>query len=884
MLEVLWNTLSGPAQALCIGAAGDLLATLTHGRLTREQSGQVLAPFYQSWRDGLLKSQDDDKLAGAFRDFFSKVPVKHQFKLLFTGQYALVNFENLEDALAASCQWAGAMVPDGNLTRMLEGPLLALNALHPNDLVAKSIQDLRSREPSQQNHSLARRAYYTYLRTEYQEKPLQGLPFMRQRTHVDLKSIYVTARLQSAEGEPFSADGCLTGPPRQVILGGPGSGKTTLLQHLALTLAEPDATLLPIFYRALEYDKDVEHGGDFWQCLHRFLERSGQLRLPHGFFEHARQKGLAVFVDGLDEVTTARRATLMTAISHLELPDHCRVLVTSRPAEYERSPFSATHYGHSRLQDFDDDEIQACIRNWRRLHETSPEVTQQAVADLWESLKAIDGLLAMARNPLMLTLIVLVHWNRGQLPHGRLRLYEDCADCLLERWDTSKDLKPVLNPDQKREFLGRVAYQLQSQAKPGDLGEGSFSLRITRTRLIEDLEEFLKSKGKDTSLATELVERFVERDAILAKFEEKNGNVNLGFFHRQFQEFFAACHIAEKSKRPPAEEVWNHVDDPGWQETLYMVVAKLPVYSRDPLLTRLLRESRVGFALASVTVATAGELNEGTWLERLVRFLAKYTWEGRGLAHMPASECAGVCHGGEGSAETCEIIDAIFKDRRDARVMAAAFELAQACGMTALVEAFLKEHETEERDMVTVAAGEFIYQKYERLTLPAFQIDRHPVTNRDFEQMAPGHQREKYSDQDIQPVIDVNWYEARLYARWRGCRLPDEREWEKAASGTDGREYPWAGKFDAAKCNTSESKIGKTTPVGSYPQGASPYGCQDMAGNVWEWMESDYHDWSKVLRGGAWNFSREVARSAYRGNSRPAYGFGIIGFRCARTT
>lgn len=74
---------------------------------------------------------------------------------------------------------------------------------------------------------------------------------------------------------------------RHVILGGPGSGKTTLLQHLTLTLAEPDARLLPIFYRALEYSQDLERG-DFWQCLHRYLERTAQLRLPHGFFE--RQK------------------------------------------------------------------------------------------------------------------------------------------------------------------------------------------------------------------------------------------------------------------------------------------------------------------------------------------------------------------------------------------------------------------------------------------------------------------------------------------------------------------------------------------------------------------------------------------------------------------
>ena len=113
----------------------------------------MLAPFYKSRRDGLLKSQDYDKLALAFKDFFAKPPVKDQFDLLFTGQYALVTFDVLEDALAASCEWAGAKVPDGNLTQMLEAPLLALTALHPNDLA-------------------------------FRQKPLRGLPAMGKRTHV----------------------------------------------------------------------------------------------------------------------------------------------------------------------------------------------------------------------------------------------------------------------------------------------------------------------------------------------------------------------------------------------------------------------------------------------------------------------------------------------------------------------------------------------------------------------------------------------------------------------------------------------------------------------------------------------------------------------------
>ncbi|HLB63642.1 MAG TPA: SUMF1/EgtB/PvdO family nonheme iron enzyme [Anaerolineales bacterium] len=198
----------------------------------------------------------------------------------------------------------------------------------------------------------------------------------------------------------------------------------------------------------------------------------------------------------------------------------------------------------------------------------------------------------------------------------------------------------------------------------------------------------------------------------------------------------------------------------------------------------------------------------------------------------------------------------------------------------------------DHRPMVVVPAGEFLAgEDRVKVSVAAFYIDRFPVTNADYKKFVetthweePAHWRRSTwpEGKADHPVVQVNWDSAVAYAQWAGKRLPTEEEWEKAARGTDGRVWPWGSTFVRDRCNTSETEIWDTTPVGNYsPGGDSPYGVADMAGNVWEWIGGKPSPLRMPLRGGDWLDDAQQATTYYRRMHTPKRKNDFVGFRCA---
>jgi len=753
---------------------------------------------------------------------------------------------------------------------------------------------------------------------------------------------------EQTETVSVSVNEALAAHNHLVVLGDPGSGKSTLLSYLAQLYARDlaegsrlvqqrlgleEAGRLPVLLPLrrlgayLAAHRAVEDGTEGHALLlqHLLAMLQGErLALPADFFDAYLQAGNAVLLlDGLDEVADPelrRRVARLVEAFSAAYPQ-CRYVVTSRIVGYSGAARLGEGYATTTIRDFTLEDVRTFLHNWHlavAVGQMGPGESAAAYAEaqtqqLLHAIQQDERIRELAINPLMLTVIALVHRDRVKLPDRRAELYDEAVGVLLGKWQEARGVQelPILeerpfDAGDKRLLLQAVALWMhERQQKEIE----ALDLR----RLLGDAFYAMLGNWRAASRA---VERFLcviqERTGLLGE----HGSGVYRFSHLTFQEYLAALAVAGRDDY--VEYTLQRAGQPWWRETILLEAGHLSTHSRERT-TRLIQ-----------AIAACKDEPEPYYNLVLAAECLRDVGVGRVAGDLLAEVQKRLRQELETPPPKGRLGPLQVWVRRGMTVQDLAHRRAAAGQALARIEAtpyWSLPH--GEPEWVEIPGGEFWMgseksqwedeRPVHRVRLESFLIARVPVTNAQYRLFvqAAGHEApdgweagRPPKDKQSHPVVNVSWHDALAYCEWLGrvsgkrITLPSEAEWEKAARGDrDQREYPWGDAFEAARCNCGDLGLLDTTPVGIFPAGASPYGVLDMAGNVWEWTRSLWgedpgkpefaypydprdgrenlergEDVLRVLRGGSYNLGADLLRCAFRFRSHPNL-HGYIGFR-----
>jgi formylglycine-generating enzyme required for sulfatase activity len=711
-----------------------------------------------------------------------------------------------------------------------------------------------------------------------------------------------------------------------VVLGQPGSGKTTLLRQLLLRTARDPGDLglgagtLPLLVPL----RLVDAAEDLTIALRRILQ-ADLLRLPKDFFDEPLESGRALLLlDGLDEVATAgdRERVARWIDEQRGLFAACPMVVSARFAGYTGNARLTPPHLEASLERFREAEIHAFLERWFVTVETTlgqptdffRERGRETAADLARRILEAPEILALATNPLMLQIIALVHRDRGALPERRVELYDECTNVLLEHWDRAKaGLDIPLTAREARRVLQPIAYWMHQEP------ERRFA---SSRQLLPLLRQGLAALPRKKVEAEEFLTAIRDRSGLFVG----HGVDEYGFQHLSFQEFLAA---REVRRRERYRDLVRRYGESWWREVTRLLMGLDDPPCFVPFMKSLVASERFlrHHDLTAACIQDAFEPSSAPFLAALRATLGK-SRKRRDLGALQYHLLLALR-----ALPRARLEGAVAVLQRAARLAATdearalATELLAGLGVEVAPE---KDEQSglatvvfnrDATELVLIPGGEFVAGAEEevdnpprRMRLPSFYLARHPVTNAQYAEYLkahsdapkPEHWDDERFNQPQQPVVGVSWDEAAAYCRWAGLRLPTEWQWEKGArgpapaGGTKGHRFPWGDEHpDESRANFGGT-VGRPTPVGSYPSGASPYGLLDMAGNVWEWTASEYSrdplesrearqtrrrgspSEPRSVRGGSFGDEAQILRAAFRYFNFPVYRGGLLGFRCAQ--
>ena len=781
-----------------------------------------------------------------------------------------------------------------------------------------------------------------------------------------------------------------------VLLGDPGGGKTTFVRHLAHCLAahaiHPDAgwlqhlpgwpqceaDTLPLVVILRDFARNLPSSlpaqaspRHLWDFIAAGL-RAQNLDFATASIRNKLEAGQAMLLlDGLDEVPTQaqRRFVRDAVLAFVKRYPGNRALVTCRVLSYQPPvtpdavdlrlpqkaflPFELAPFNEEKIDRF----IAAWYRELARLNAIpSPDV--DGLTQKFQGAVRRPDLWRLASNPLLLTVMALVHSHKGRLPDARALLYEETVDILLWRWEQMKaggredapQLRQLLLQANRtdmdlKKVLWRLAYEAHGQV--GGAADGDKLADIGELKLTKALARL---KENDLTWASQIVTAMKLRAGLLLERAPEL----FTFPHRTFQEYLAGAHLSAQANFSAAG---TKLAEEGtlWREVILLAVGRLVYLSGDmdkplALVAELCPSRTENEAAGWYKAWLAGDVLLEIGLQRVTDSRL-----GRDLLERGRERIAALLAGGKLTprqrAEAGDTLARLGDPRRGVGVRA------------------VKGVSLPDIELCYVPPGPFwmgsgdndpmaedTEKPLHQFDVPyGYWIGRYPVTVAQFKVFVEQSGYRGYKDDDLRDVLDapvnrpvryVSWYDALGFCRWlddvwrqndwlsdgMSVTLPSEMEWEKAARGgllipetplfisdpndvkkvddtlslldnpLPQRRYPWGDKADDANANSKKSGIGKTSTVGMFPGGVSPYGVWGMSGNVFDWTRSVWGttysrpDFTypyqpedgredlesrelRVLRGGSWFTDEAWLRCACRYEFIPDVRGGYLGFR-----